>query len=276
MTRQIKLAIVGDRISSTKAPQLHRAAGNLSGIDVIYDLLVPRDMGLSFDEVFAYTQANGFDGINVTSPYKEQVAVNVGVSDPKVEAIAAVNTVVFGEDGPQGFNTDYSGFMTAYRAQFGKKKPGTVVLIGAGGVGRAIGFALMKLGARVIRVIDTDVDKAKGLARCLTMQRSGVRVEIYSDPTAAALGAHGIINCTPLGMEGIGGSPVDPEAFHGSVWAMDAIYTPIRTQFIEDADAARLKVITGYELFLAQCAEAWRLFSGVEVDPEDLREALRD
>ena len=66
----------------------------------------------------------------------------VTIADPLVRAIGAVNTVVFAEDGPQGFNTDYSGFMAAYRAVFGDKPPGTVCLIGTGGVGKAVAFGL--------------------------------------------------------------------------------------------------------------------------------------
>jgi shikimate dehydrogenase len=92
-------------------------------------------MGLTFDDVFEQARATGVRGINVPYPYKELAATKVNVTDPLVRAIGAVNTVVVDTDGPQGFNTNYSGFMNAHRAIRGDVALGIVCLIGAGGVG---------------------------------------------------------------------------------------------------------------------------------------------
>ncbi|MGY3439362.1 MULTISPECIES: shikimate dehydrogenase family protein [unclassified Marinovum] len=271
----IKLGLIGDNISRSKSPRLHREAGRLTGNTVTYDRLIPKDMGLTFDEVFQQAQDAGFRGINVTYPYKELVTSKVTVSDPLVRAIGAVNTVVFAAEGPQGFNTDYTGFMAAYRAVRGAENPGTVCLIGTGGVGKAVAFGLVALKARAIRCVDLDPAKAEALAAALRALGTGIEVTAGSDAMAAAKGADGIINCTPLGMVGIGGSPLPASALQGATWVFDAVYTPVETPFLQDAEAAGLAIISGYELFFGQGVDAWDIFTGIPLDHAALRNAIQ-
>lgn len=274
-SKTIKLGLIGDNISRSKSPRLHRTAGQLAGLDVTYDRLIPKDMGLSFDDVFEQAQSGGFRGINVTYPYKELVTSKVTVADPLVRAIGAVNTVVFDADGPKGFNTDYTGFMHAYRAVRGAQNPGIVCLIGTGGVGKAVAFGLVALKAQTIRCVDLDPAKADALADALRALGSDTTVETSTDAIQAAKGADGLINCTPLGMVGIGGTALPAEAMQGASWAFDAVYTPVDTQFLQDAVQASLTVISGYELFFGQGLDAWKIFTGVEIDPSDLRNAIQ-
>ena len=274
-SKTIKLGLIGDNISRSKSPRLHRTAGQLAGLDVTYDRLIPKDMGLSFDDVFEQAQSGGFRGINVTYPYKELVTSKVTVADPLVRAIGAVNTVVFDDDGPKGFNTDYTGFMHAYRAVRGSQNPGIVCLIGTGGVGKAVAFGLVALKAQTIRCVDLDPAKADALANALRALGSDTTVETSTDAIQAAKGADGLINCTPLGMVGIGGTALPAEAMQGASWAFDAVYTPVDTQFLQDAVQASLTVISGYELFFGQGLDAWKIFTGVDIDPSDLRNAIQ-
>ncbi len=272
----MKLGLIGDNITRSKSPRLHRTAGQLTGREVTYDRLIPKDMGLSFDEVFEQARKGGFRGINVTYPYKEVVTAKVTVTDPLVRAIGAVNTVVFEADGPKGFNTDYSGFMAAYRAVRDAEGPGTVCLIGTGGVGKAVAFGLIGLKADTIRCVDLDPAKARALAAALRALGSDTRVETSGDALSAAKDADGIINCTPLGMVGIGGTPLPAQAMAGAKWAFDAVYTPVETQFLQDAKAAGLTVISGYELFFGQGVDAWDIFTGIPLDHAALRAAIQE
>lgn len=276
LQRSIKLGLIGDNIAGSKSPRLHRRAGQLTGHDVTYDRLIPKDMGLTFDQVFEQARTSGFCGVNVTYPYKEVVTAKVTVADPLVRAIGAVNTVVFETDGPKGFNTDYSGFKSAYRAVRGAANPGTVCLIGTGGVGKAVAFGLIGLRARVIRCVDLDPAKAEALADALRGLKTDTQVETHSDPVTAARGADGIVNCTPLGMVGIGGSPLPFEAMQGATWAFDAVYTPVDTPFLLDAERAGLMVVSGYELFFGQGVDAWEIFTGIDLDHAALRQAIQE
>ena len=276
LSKAIKLGLIGDNISRSKSPKLHRTAGQLAGLEVTYDRLIPKDLDLTFDETFEQARLTGFRGINVTYPYKEQVAAQVMISDPLVKAIGAVNTVVFTPDGPQGYNTDYSGFMAAYSAIMGETSPGTVSLIGTGGVGKAVAFGLLGLKATTVRCVDLDVPKATALANALRNAGTETQIEIATDPVEAAKGADGIINCTPLGMVGIGGTPLPRAAMVDAMWAFDAVYTPVETEFLQNAVAQGLTVISGYELFFGQGIDAWHIFTGVELDTAALRTAIQE
>ena len=274
-TNSVKLGLIGDNITHSKSPRLHRTAGKLTGLNVTYDRLIPKDIGLSFDQVFEQARASGFRGINVTYPYKEIVALKVTVSDPLVRGIGAVNTVVFDADGPKGFNTDYTGFMNAYRSARGSAPPGVVCLIGTGGVGKAVAFGLVGLGAQAIHCVDLDLAKAASLSNALVALGSQTRIEVFGNAVDAVDGADGIINCTPLGMVGIAGSPLTADAMLGATWGFDAVYTPVDTQFLQDAERVGLVVISGYELFFGQGVDAWRIFTGVEIDHAALRVAIQ-
>jgi len=272
----LRLGLIGDNIARSKAPILHERAGRLAGLSVRYDRLVPRDLGTSFDETFAACADGRYRGINVTYPYKELAAGKVAIGDPLVRAMGAVNTVIFDAEGPQGFNTDYSGFIAAYRGILGGRPAGRVCMIGAGGVGKAVAFGLLKLGLEALAVVDLDRAKASDLADRLRVAAPDVSVTVAADSDAGVAGAQGVINCTPIGMVGYEGTPLPRAKMRGAAWAFDAIYTPLDTQFLQDAAAERLTVITGYELFLHQGVDAWRIFSGRPVDPDRLRQALAE
>ncbi len=273
----VKLGLIGDNIARSRSPDLHRIAGALNGLEVTYDLLVPPELGLDFDTVFQSCAAHGYRGVNVTYPYKEIVAGKVGIDDPLVRRIGAVNTVVFQPGAAAGYNTDYSGFVAAYRAKFAGNPPGTVLLIGAGGVGRAIAFALVALGVTELRVVDRDGSRADILAAAVRQASGGRRVTGSTDISAAAGGADGIVNCTPVGMTGYPGSPIDRAALGGQRWAFDAVYTPVETAFKADAEAAGLDFLSGYELFFHQGIQAFRIFTGRDIaDTDELRRLLKD
>ena len=274
MGAPLKLGLIGDNIAASRAPLLHRRAGEQAGRAVTYDRLVPRETALEFETLFEKCAQDGYRGINVTYPYKERAARLVRIEDPLVQAIGAVNTVLFDGADPLGFNTDHSGFIAAYRAARGDAAPGACTLIGTGGVGRALAFALVALGASEIRLVDRDAAKAEALAAGLRASDGAPGVTVLKDAGAAAMGASGLLNATPVGMVGHDGTPLAPGAMADADWAFDAVYTPVETAFLKDAAAAGLATISGYELFIHQGLHAWAHFDGSPVDEAMLRQAL--
>ena len=268
------IGLIGDNIAASRAHELHGNAGRLCDIEVQYDKLVPRELGLDFDGVFQYALDRGYNALNITYPYKEMAAAKVTIPSPLVRAMGAINTIVFGAGEPQGYNTDYSGFVGAYKSVRGGAKPGTVCMIGAGGVGKAVAFGLLDVGLEEIRLVERDLPRAEALAASLQSVRPDLTVSVSSDPVAASAGADGLINCTPVGMVGYDGTPLAQEHMAGAAWLFDAVYTPVNTQFLTDAREAGLTAISGYELFFHQGVDCWRLISGKDVDPAALRVAL--
>jgi shikimate dehydrogenase len=274
MTDTIRLGLIGDNIAKSQSPRLHRLAGAQNGRRATYDQLVPAEMGKDFDGVFAHLARAGYRGVNVTYPYKERAAARVTIDDPLVRAIGAVNTVVFDKDGPRGFNTDYSGFIAAYRRIRGEAAPGPVLMIGAGGVGKAVAFGLVALGLTDVRIADRDLPKAEALAAALAAARPGLVTQTGIDVAALAVGAAGIINCTSVGMVGYEGTPLARSLMCGAAWVFDAVYTPVDTRFLQDAAAEGLQVISGYELFFGQGVDAWNIFTGLPLDEARMRREL--
>jgi shikimate dehydrogenase len=271
----IRLGLIGDNITRSQSPRLHMEAGKLCGFDVTYERLIPLDLGLTFAAVFDRCSSNDFRGINVTYPYKEEVVARADVPDPLTVRIGACNTILFTSGRPQGYNTDCSGFVAAFRSTFGSTSPGIVAMAGAGGVGKAIAFALAQLGTSELRIYDTDANKAERLASILSNAGTTMKTGRSNSIEEATAGADGLVNCTPIGMSGHPGTAVPRQHVRGASWAFDAVYTPVETEFLRIASDVGLTIMSGWELFFHQGIDAFRRFTGVEVDPIALRRILR-
>jgi len=214
----------------------------------------------------------GFSGVNVTFPYKEAVIPLLDALAPGAAAIGTANTVVVRDGKLTGHNTDATGFISAFKAVLGSPGEAPVALIGAGGVGRAIGFALAELGARTLRIVDRESDKAHALAERL---RDRMTTQACRDVAEALAGAGGVINGTPIGMSPNRDSPVPAELLHDGLWVADAVYTPLWTPLLLAARAAGCcRLMTGRELCIHQAADAFRLFTGLEPSRERIGAAF--
>ncbi|MEK9800852.1 MAG: shikimate dehydrogenase [Alphaproteobacteria bacterium] len=273
MTQAVKLGLIGDNIHSSSAPLLHKMAAAQYGIDLSYDLIIPPKRGLDFDGALHFAVQAGLRGVNVTLPYKEQAFRRVNIADPAVQQLGAVNTICFDTNNLNGFNTDYTGFVKSYRAARGDLPVGNVLLIGAGGVGRSVSFALAKLGATALYIFDKDFDRAVMLAN-----------EVNQLPTKVAVATEGIdtlafdaiVNCSPAGMHGYGGLPLPETQISKKLsWAFDAVYQPVETPFQQLVTSLGVQFISGFELFFHQGVDAFFIFTGLSVkDEESLRETL--
>lgn len=270
----LKLGLIGDNIAASRAPDLHRIAGRLNNMDVQYDRLIPKELNQTFDQVFDSCPANGYRALNITYPYKEYVVPKVEIDDPMVRAIAAVNTVVFDGTLSKAYNTDYTGFIAAYEQVRANAAPGVCCLVGTGGVGRALAFGLVKLGADEIRLFDRDSAKARQLAYDLNALDAQTVVTAVDVLDVAVANCDGLLNGTPVGMVGYPGSAFEPKAIANAAWVFDAVYTPIETMFLQSAKVTGAQIISGYELFFFQGVHAWCHFSSRDVDTQKLRAAL--
>ena len=269
----LKLGLIGKGISRSQSARLHVLLGRMCGMDVSYDYL-DSDQIEDFDLIKQLTTCAeiGYAGVNVTHPYKTSARKLITPRKRLPAALGAVNTVVFREDGWRGDNTDFVGFMRGYKKQFGDAKPGTVLQLGAGGVGLATAFGLRGLGADKILVHDKDITRGAELVATLTaadVQAEFVGAENLSDTVRSA---DGLINCTPVGMNQYPGCPFDVDLLGGQKWAFDAVYTPVETAFLRTATKSGIEVMTGFELFFFQGIEAFEVFSGAEIDADAARQ----
>ncbi|MEM7404136.1 MAG: shikimate dehydrogenase [Pseudomonadota bacterium] len=272
--KRLRLGLIGDHIAESKAPLLHELAGRCLDIPTTYTCLVPAELDRSFEDVFAQARDDGFDGLNITYPYKERAVPLVRPDSPELAQLGAINTVVFEAQGPRGYNTDMTGFIAAFCARFTRAPPGRVALLGAGGVARAVAFALARLGTRELILTDLVPARAATLKTALARAFETVNVQIAQDAADCAAAATGVVNCTPVGMYDRPGTPLDAQHLRGKLWAFDAVYTPEKTRFLSDARTAGAATLSGFELFFHQGVHAYRLFSGREFDETAFRPEL--
>lgn len=202
----------------------------------------------------------GFAGVNVTYPYKEAVVSLLDELWFDADAIGAVNTVVVRDNRLIGYNTDSTGFAHAAAGIAGDLRAGSVALIGAGGVGKAIAFALANLGVAQLRIFDSDPAKARHLVMLLGALIGAVAVNSVEE---AVRGATGLVNATPVGMLPSRGSPVPETLLHGGLWVADAVYYPLWTPLLLAAKTTGARVMTGRDLAIHQAADAFELFTGL-------------
>lgn len=265
----VQLGLIGENISKSRAPRLHEYLGKLSGLDVDYR---PMDTeGQPHVDLMAklrHCAATGFSGVNVTHPFKQRAAAGLTNLSPGARKVGSVNTVTF--DGAQmaGTNTDYTGFKRAYAHVFSTQPPGRVLIIGAGGVSHAIAAALTELGAEEIRIFDIVQAQSEHLAATLRADGFDAAVTGPEDLPRVARGADGLVNGTPIGMHKHPGLPLDETLIGPQKWAFEAVYTPLRTEFVVGCENRGLAVMTGFELFLFQGLDAFECFTGVTVDAD--------
>jgi 3-dehydroquinate dehydratase/shikimate dehydrogenase len=216
----------------------------------------------------------GIKGLSVTIPHKEAVLDLLTEKDEAVVGIGATNTVVFEGERRLGYNTDYQAAMDSLEMAtetVGQEKPfegKTALVLGSGGVGKAIAFGLVLRGARVI-LTDGDPARATELAqrlRCHSTEwdsRHNVAVDI-------------LVNCTPIGMHpNVDDSPFDKHYLRPSMAVFDAVYNPENTLLIKDARERNCTVVTGVEMFVRQACLQFEHFTGREGPAQLMRDVIK-
>jgi quinate/shikimate dehydrogenase (NAD+) len=259
--RRFLTGLIGAPIKHSASPAMHEWAAEALGARCHYQLI--EIAGANADELRLLLEGVkrlGFSGVNVTFPYKEAIVPLLDELSPGAAAIGAVNTVVARRGRLIGHNTDTSGFALAVRDLVARSRGGAVALIGAGGVGKAIAFALHGLGVGELRIFETDRAKAEALAKLLPANQK----TLIADRVEAALqGAAGVINATPIGMLPSRASPVPEALLHRDLWVVDAVYSPLWTPLLLAAKAKGAAVMTGRELAIHQATDAFELFTGL-------------
>jgi shikimate dehydrogenase len=269
--RRILLGLIGANITRSLAPALFADAFADAAIDGFYHPMdVDRLPGRRLPRLLDAINAAGFAGANITYPFKQDVLALLDAVDPEAAEVGAVNTVTIAPDGrTTGYNTDRRGWRASFAEDLGpdSAQGAAVVLVGAGGAGRAVAFALVDLGVARLVIHDRDRARANALKADLSTHHGASRCRISDDLARDIARADGVVNATQTGMAGFPGNPIPMAAFKSSQWAADVIYTPIETEFIKAAAARGARVLNGGGMCVHQAVEAFRLFTGVTPDP---------
>jgi shikimate dehydrogenase len=258
--RKFLTGLIGYPIAHSASPAMHEEAAAALGLACHYQLIEVAGAGRAqLQELLDGVRRVGFAGVNVTYPYKEAVVDLLDELAPEAAAMGAVNSVVVRDGRLIGHNTDTTGFARAAESFVAESGRGEVAVIGAGGVGKAIAFALAGLGVAGIRIFDADRARAEQLAVLL---RAHENVVVAGSVAEAVDGAAGIVNGTPVGMLPNRDTPVPAELLHERLWVADAVYSPLWTPLLTAAKKKGARVMTGRELAIHQAADGFKLFTG--------------
>ncbi|HSP30774.1 MAG TPA: shikimate dehydrogenase, partial [Halomonas sp.] len=241
---------------------LHERLGASLDLPVRYDLVDSLGVeGFDFPSAIQTLREKGYRGTNVTFPFKEKAAELADLRGEGVRRVGTANTLLFDAEGLRAENTDYTGFISAYRHSFGDQPAGDVLLIGAGGVGRAVACALGELAANCIHILERDSTRGESLSRDLNSM--GITAECITPEQAQRElpNWQGIVNCSPIGHINHPGCPIDTDGLSAQHWVFDAVYIPAHTELLNAAHQAGAKTLSGVDLFVFQGVDAFRFFT---------------
>ncbi len=257
--------LIGMDIQSSRSPAMHMGEGDAQGLRLTYKLFDLATGGFSPDDLRRLLDAlelAGFSGVNITHPFKQKVIPLLDELSDEALAIGAVNTVLFRPGKRVGHNTDWSGFAEGFTRQLDGVSLGKVVQIGAGGAGAATAMAMLNLGCRELVIVDPQADRSATLADRFASLFSGASVRAAQEAPAELSDAAGLINATPIGMEGHAGTPIDVALLRPDMWVAEVVYFPLETDLLRAARAIGCRTAHGGEMAIFQAARAFDLFTG--------------
>ena len=272
-SRGFLVGLVGTGIGPSLTPPMHEREADRLGVRYLYRRLDLDDLGLpatAVGDLLSAARLAGYDGLNVTHPCKQLVLPHLDELSPDAEALGAVNTVVLRGGRAVGHNTDWSGFARSFDRGLAEAGLDRVVLLGAGGAGAAVAHALLTLGTSRLTVLDVDAGRARALAGSLAERFGAGRATggAASEAVSELAAADGLVHATPTGMAAHPGLPVPAEVLRPDLWVADIVYRPLETELVRTARARGCRVLDGGGMAVFQAVDAFRLFTGIEPDPE--------
>lgn len=253
--------VIGNPIAHSLSPHIQNAAFQARRINSVYLPFLVRDLR----DFLASVEPFRIRGFSVTIPHKERILRHLNGCDPLARRIGAVNTVVVRARGElYGYNTDYVSVLRTLESRI-PLRGSRVLILGAGGVARAVAFALVEAGASV-SICARRIVRAESLARAVggeAVARKRLAREFFD----------AIVNATPVGMyPGARRSPLEARELNCRL-VFDTIYRPRSTRLLELAARRGIEAVSGVEMFVAQGAAQWEIWTGERAPVEAMRRA---
>jgi len=265
-----KLAVIGDPIAHSLSPLLHRFFIEHFHLPFSYEArrVTPDEL----PRVFVELKNSSYRGFNVTIPHKQAILPLLDESSETARAIGAANTVIIEDGAAIGGNTDVRGFLSMMRLAAVDLSRREVLIIGAGGAARAVIFALQQAGVSRIFACNRSPQRLEECRRWMAATIS-TRSEIWAwhklSQRLRKQRPEIIINATSVGMHpNVGESPLPKTLFSPEMTAVDLIYNPLPTKFLQEAKEAGAGIVDGLNMLIMQGVAAMEMWSGKQLDIE--------
>lgn len=264
LTAQTRLfGVAGAPIAHSASPAMHNAAYVVAGVDAVY---VPV-LASTVDEAVAVAEALGFEGLSITAPLKSawHTRSDVTCDDEAARRLGVVNTVQREAGRWVARNLDSAGFLDALDMRGIALAGASVLVLGAGGAGRASAWAALQRGANVA-ICARRQDAAVSAAAAL-----GVRAVAW--PPSGSWDV--VVNATPVGTwPAVDAQPCGWEGLEATV-AYDLVYNPEETAWLRQAQSTGAQAVEGLDMLVGQAARQFEWWMGTPADTRVMREAVR-
>jgi shikimate dehydrogenase len=259
--------IIGNPVEHSMSPAIHNAAFKELELNYVYLAFNVTDV----EGAVRGMKAFNIRGFSVTMPHKLEVMKYLDEIDEVAQQIGAVNTIINDNGCLKGYNTDWTGFVRSLEAHTSIQNK-RVVILGAGGVSRAITFGIKQRGGNMTilnRAIE--IEMAESLAKELECPWGDL------SQFESVIDADIVINATSVGMPPLDDKTViDPQHLRAEQIVFDAVYNPLETKFLREAKKRGCQVIQGYEMLLLQGVAQFELWTGESAPVELMRTILKD
>lgn len=264
-------AVIGSPVAHSRSPALHGYWLKRYGIKGFY---IPMDVAQAdLSTVLRTLPRMGFVGANVTIPHKEAILQIADVISDRAALIGAANTLIFRKDGKiQADNTDGAGFIANLRQNAPHWVPssGPAAVFGAGGAARAVIAALIEVGVPEIRLANRTRARADALRSDFGAK---VHVQEWVQADDMIDGAATVVNTTSLGMTGKPDLVLPLGSLSPQALVTDLVYTPLKTQFLIEAEERGATVVDGLGMLLHQAAPGFERWFGQRPDVDEATRA---
>ena len=238
----MQYGLIGEKLTHSYSKEIHEAIA-----DYNYEL-----KELAKDELAGFFALKDFKAINVTIPYKQDVIRYLDCISDSAKEIGAVNTIVNKDGKLYGYNTDYAGMIALAKKTGIDFKGAKVLILGTGGTSKTADAAARSMGAECVIKVSRHAD-AEGIVS-------------YEDAKTLHADADIIINTTPCGMyPDVGSKAIDIDAFGRLRGLLDAVYNPLRSQLVIDAQERGIPASGGLYMLAAQAVYACEKFLDKEL-----------
>lgn len=246
----MKEGLIGGKLSHSLSPQIHGRFYTLAGIQGNYELFETSKEDLP--ALLNRLESEGYNGVNVTIPYKTEIIQYLDALSPEAKAIGAVNTVLFQDSRRYGHNTDYYGLKALIDSAGMNLNGAEAVILGTGGAARCALKLLRDMGAGSISSASRRPDKADDIFRAISYEQLDAlpRIDV-------------IINTTPSGMyPDTEGCPVSADVIKKCGCVIDLIYNPAETKLLAYAKEFGIKTANGLLMLCSQAVKAQEIWNG--------------
>jgi 3-dehydroquinate dehydratase/shikimate dehydrogenase len=250
--------VAGNPVRHSLSPLMHNIAFRRETVNGVFLPL----QTTRINDLLTLAREVPLQGLAITMPFKTEILKHLARTDVLSQKIGACNTVVRAQDGNlYGFNTDVAAVIRPLERRL-PLRGAKILVLGAGGAGRAAVFGLVEKGAEVF-VWNRTAETAKKLARqakAKTIRREQIAKSNFDV----------IINTTPVGMRGVKpASLLEPKELNTRL-VFDLVYNPIDTPLIRMAREKGLPVVTGVEMFVHQGARQFEIWTGKPAPEEEM------